>query len=386
LRSDRLLLLGLAFVAACEIEKVAIPSTPRSVVMHSVLSATSPDQVVLLERTYNGSVDTYLPPFDLESPFGADSGVAESGATVALIDPNGDTLFAHEDGFHGGPGAGVYRFYLPGNQLVRNATYLLRVVTAANESLSATTSVPDGAPTANATASTFNRASDTLAVQWAASAGARSYFVRIETPFGPRSFFTDSTHIRLTGELRNPEASGLPRVFFPGFPQAVTVSAVDQNFFDWYRSHNDEISGRGVINRVAGGLGVFGSLVRVVFDDYNVVVPQTEPEAGRWVLSATPGVPAPQFTDFLLYVESRSARSDQADALSGRVANQHEIGEDECDVCGVLGSVQGSDIRLAVLDGWYARDTLDVFLGQIHGDTLTGHFRNHGFLANYVRQ
>ena len=41
---------------------------------------------------------------------------------------------------------------------------------------------------------------------------------------------------------------------FPGFPQVVTVSAVDDNYYDWYRTHNDEISGRGVINRVEPGL------------------------------------------------------------------------------------------------------------------------------------
>ena len=41
---------ALALLSACELEKVAIPSTTRSVVMHAVLSATSPDQIVLLER------------------------------------------------------------------------------------------------------------------------------------------------------------------------------------------------------------------------------------------------------------------------------------------------------------------------------------------------
>ena len=79
--------------------------------------------------------------------------------------------------------------------------------------------------------------------------GARSYFVRVETPYGPRAFFTDDTRVRLSGDLRNADADGLPRVFIPGFPQAVTVSAVDSNYYDWFRTHNDVLSGTGLLNQ-----------------------------------------------------------------------------------------------------------------------------------------
>ena len=93
--------------------------------------------------------------------------------------------------------------------------------------------------------------------------GARSYFVRVETPYGPLSFFTESTFVRLPGTLRNADVLSLPHVFIPGFPQTVTVSAVDSNYYDWYRTRNDAISGEGLVSRVKGGIGVFGSLVRL---------------------------------------------------------------------------------------------------------------------------
>ena len=80
--------------------------------------------------------------------------------------------------------------------------------------------------------------------EWTATPGARSYFVRVETPYGPRTFFTESTRVRLPAMLRNADVDALPHVFIPGFPQAVTVSAVDSNYYDWYRTHNDAHLGR----------------------------------------------------------------------------------------------------------------------------------------------
>ena len=128
--------------------------------------------------------------------------------------------------------------------------------------------------------------------------------MRIETPFGPRSFFTDSTRVRLTGELRNTDVKVLPHVFFPGFPQAVTVSAVDSNYYDWYRTHNDPALGRGLVNRVQGGFGLFGSLVRLRFE-LRVVAPQPEPAAGVFRFNGPPEQRATTpYLSLELYVES----------------------------------------------------------------------------------
>lgn len=390
MRSERLLRLTLlTLLTACEIEKVAIPRTEARLALHGVLSASAATQVVLLERTRTGSVQVIAPPFDLADPVVTDEGIAETGALVRLITPSGQTLFAREDNTvrDDGKGGGIYRFTLPGDALERNATYRLLVQTNAGENLTAETSVPSGVAAAVADQRVFDRARDTVMLEWPAEPGARSYFVRIETPFGPRSFFTDSTRLRLGGELRNVDVQQLPRVFIPGFPQAVTVSAVDSNYYDWYRTSNDAISGTGLVNRVQGGLGVFGSLVRLRFQDLRVVAPQTEPVAGTFNFVGTPleqsTTPYPSLE---LYVESPTARDDQPDALSGRSVQRVIFGDTGCPICGLLGTARNGHIQLALLNGWYASDTLELFTGEIRGDTIVGSYRGFGGIVHFVKQ
>jgi hypothetical protein len=357
--------------------------------MHSVLSATATNQVVLLERTRNGSVFMLAPHFDLEDPVVSDEGIAEPGASIVMTTPSGRTLVAREDRVvrSDRKGGGIYRFALRGDSLERAGTYRLTVTSARGEVLTAETSVPGGAAAPAPLPLTFDRSRDTLEISWAATSGARSYFVRIETPFGPRSFFTDSTRVRLAGELRNIDVDGLPRVFFPGFQQAVTVSAVDSNYFDWYRTHNDVLSGSGLINRVAGGIGVFGSLVRLQFQDVHVVTPQTEPEAGHWDFAGTATERATTpYWSLDLYVESRSRRSDQADALSGRYQARPRFGDPCLSVNGVLASTKDGKIDVAFLCSWFARDTVEMFSGEIRGDTIVGRYRGLGGQARFVKQ
>jgi hypothetical protein len=376
--------------AACEIEKVEIPRPePRLVALHGVLSASATTQVVLLERTRNGSVAVVGPSFELENPLGSDSGIAENGAIVTLTTPSGITLVAREDNtiVLGSSGGGIYRFALPGTALERSGTYRLSVLTRNGEQLGAEIVVPGGAAAMVAEPRTFDRASDVLELEWPVTPGARSYFVRVESPYGPRSFFTDDTHVRLSGDLRNADLDALPRVFIPGFPQAITVSAVDSNYYDWFRTHNDALSGSGLINRVRGGLGVFGSLVRLRLLDVNVVAPQREPVAGSFRLAGTPTeVSATPYLSLELYVESAAARSDQPDALSGRTFRRRSLGEVGCTLCGVLGSARNGHVELQLLSGWSARDTTDTFVGELRGDTLIGSYRFAGGVARFVRE
>lgn len=382
--------MAIAFVvllAGCKIEEVEIPRTSSRVALHSVLSATAPNQVMLLERTRNGSVTILAEPFELENPFLNDQGIAEPGATATLVTPGGQLFVGREDMTPGGTGSGVYRFSLPGSSLERSGSYRLSVVTTGGETLTAETSVPGGVAAALADYRTFDRSADALRLAWPTTPGARSYFVRIETPFGPRSFFTSDTTVKLAGDLRNPDVSRLPHVFIPGFPQAVTVSAVDSNFYDWYRTHNGELSGVGLINRVQGGLGVFGALVRLRFEALTVVAPQPEPVAGTFVFTGTPEeqIAAP-YTRLELYVESHAARSDQDDALSGRYVRQMRLGDIGCAVCGLLGTARGNHVELAFLRDWFAGDTVEYLTGELRGDTIVGSYRGHGGINHFVRQ
>ena len=380
---------ALLVLAGCELEEVEIPRTDPRIALHSVLSASAPTQVVMLERTRTGSVFLIGPPFDLTDPVVSDEGIAESGAVVRLTTPDGQTLVAREDNTTrgDGKGAGIYRFALPGEALSRAGTYRLAVRTVGGTEISAETSVPAGVPALVAEQRLFNRARDTLIVEWPASPGARSYVVRIETPFGPRTFFTDSTRVRLTGELRNVDVNVLPRVFIPGFPQMVTVSAVDSNYYDWYRTNNDALSGTGVINRVRGGIGVFGSLVRLRFQELRVVAPQTEQAAGLFRFAGTPA--ERETTPYLsleLYVESRSGRSDQGDALSGRFERRPTFTLPNDPIDGLLGTVRNGSVKLAFLRNWSSTDTVEVLTGEIRGDTIIGSYRGFGGIARFVKQ
>ena len=390
LRSSRIasVVAAATLLTACEIEKVDIPRTEQQIALHGVLSASAFSQVVLLERTRNGSVSVFAPPFDLEDPLGSDSGIAEIDAIVTLTTPSGATLVAKEDRTElFNTGDGVYRFDLRGSALERNGSYRLSVLTRDGQQLGAETVVPAGAAAVVAESRAFDRASDVLVVEWPESPGARSYFVRIETPYGPRAFFTDGTRVRLSGDLRNAEADGIPRVFIPGFPQAVTVSAVDSNYYDWFRSHNDVLTGTGLLNRVRGGLGVFGSLVRLRLIDLDVVAPLPEPTAGtfRFVgtaaeLSSTP------YLSLKLYVESAASRSDQPDALSGNAIKRKSLGDPGCSLCGVLGSARNRQVELQFLNAWSARDTVETFVGELRGDTLVGTWRGAGGVGRFVRE
>jgi len=394
--SDRVLLRAraaavslLVTAAACEIEKIGISPTKSMVSLHGVLSGSASSQVVLLERTRNGTVRMFAPPFDLADPIISDEGVAESGAFVTLTTPDGETLTAVEDSRvrDDRKGEGIYRFTLPGSALIATGNYQLSVRTVGGEVLNAETSVPEGVAAVVADQATFDRSRDTAVFEWPKSPGARSYFVRIETPFGPRSFFTDSTRVRFPGGLRNVDVTVLPHVFIPGFPQAVTVSAVDSNYYDWYRTHNDALSGSGLVNRVRGGIGVFGALVRLKYVNYEVVAPQTEAVAGTFKFVGTPlEAETTPYLALHLYVESPSSRSDQGDALSGRFERRPSFSQPNEPIDGLLGTLLKGKVELSFLRNWSSTDTVEVFRGELHGDTLVGSYRGFGGIAHFVKQ
>jgi hypothetical protein len=386
--------------SACEIEKAAIARPPAQLALHGMLSATAPSQVVLLEHTRNGSVQLIAPPFDVTDPVVSDEGIAETGALVTLQGPSGELYLAREDNTTriDGKGQGIYRFALPGSALQRNAPYHLTVQTTAGATLTAETSVPGGTAAQDPAPgvlpdSLFDRSRDTMDLRWTAVPGARSYFVRVETPYGPLSFFTESTFVRLPGMLRNTDVTSLPRVFVPGFPQTVTVSAVDSNYYDWYRTRNDPISGEGLLNRVKGGIGVFGSLVRIRLEEVHVVAPQSQSIAGEYVTGGTDleRSVAP-YSSLSLYVESPASRSDQPDLLTGRYTIGVGWKFTGCQTCGLFGTVQGSAVTIALLEtgletkGWSARDTVDLFTGTVKGDTLVGTYRFKGGPFHFVRK
>lgn len=370
-------------VTACELGTVDVPRTTPTVVVHGVLNPSSSTQVVLLERTLTGTKNIPDTSFDVTDPIASAGGIPITGAVVQLVDSTGRLFQATEDltTLANGKGAGVYRFALPGTSLILGGRYELRVRTALGENVTAFTRVPQAPVRAfGALSRTINRDHDTLFIQWNRAPAARAYMVRVESPFGPFFLFTDSTAVRLTPDLRNIFSNDFERVFIPGFRQDIVVGAVDSNFYDYYRTNNDPFTGSGIISRVEGGTGFFGSLVSLNNGTLTVIADQAEPNEGRFRLltNLTTNTYASQF---VLYVESEPARDGLPIALTGRYTTSLPNSRSD----GIVGRQFGTTITLALLSNQLAVDTLEVFLGQLRGDTLSGSYRKSGGSATFVR-
>jgi len=368
---------------ACTIGEVNVPKTQAFLVVHGVLNTSAADQIVLVERSLTGAVDIKNTNFNPNEPIASDGGVPVTGATAELIGPTGLIVTAVEDRLvtQNATGSGVYRFRVGGASLLRGRTYRLHVRTREGEDLTATTTIPAATTPSQMPIRSFNRTQDTLMLTWPAAQQTRSYAARIETPFGPFFLFTDSLFLRLTGDLRNLFADDLPRVLIPGFEQGVLIAAVDSNFYDYYRTQNDPFTGSGIISRVQGGVGFFGSLVPVVRQVLDVTAVRQQPIESRFVyLTSPPGAARPAANDLNLYIESPSLRSDVPSAISGKYTTPLLRTD------GVLGSQAGSRVTLALLANQSAFDTITVFSGELRGDTLVGSFGDRPGPAVFVRR
>ena len=381
--SNRLaaLLGATTLIAACDIGTVTVPRTASTVVVHAVLNPSFRTQVVLVERTLTGALTVRDTGFDANDPIVSAGGIPVSGAAVEILDSTGLSYPGIEErtiATDSGKGAGVYRVALPGSSLVFGARYQLRVRTTSGEQLTAFARLPRAIVRGlGGLTRTFNRDRDTLLLAWAAADAARTYAVRIESPFGPFFFFTDRTRIRLTGDLRNLFAKDLPRALIPGFRQGIVVTAVDSNFYDYYRTNNDPFTGSGIISRVAGGGGLFGAVVELRTGTLAVVADQHGGIEGRFRRAGS-GAPA-GITQLTLYVESPPTRSGLPEALSGQYLT---LGQESG---GLIGKLHDSTVTLALLANQLAVDTGAVFTGVLRGDTLVGSYRNVPGVAIYLR-
>jgi hypothetical protein len=387
LRSKLAVLIAIAIGAsACEIGQVTLPVRPATLVIHGILSPTATTQTVLVERTLTGGFALQSYDFSSSEAILSDGGEPESSATVTMDLPDGRTILARElQSFSSlGNGAGMYIFSLPGTSLVLGGKYKLKVVTTKQEVVTAETIVPVAAAVTSGPTVTFNRETSAYQVQWADIAQSRGYQVRIDGPYVPWITFTDSNHISLTGDLRSLSADRLPHVFIPGFRQSVSIAAVDANVYDYYRTYNNSFTGSGLINRVKGGVGVFGAMTVVARQTVNVIAPTQEPIEGKFeVLLGSLGYRYGGFGNALsiaVYVESASAKAGQPDALSGAYGDLPTRTNG-----GFVGTRTGSKVKIAFLTNQLLRDTVDVFTGELRGDTLDGTFKK-GAPAKYVRQ
>jgi len=377
---------GAIALASCELGTITVPKTTPSIVVHAVLNANATSQVILVERTLTGAIPVHDTSFNAADPIVSDGGIPVTGAQVEIIDSAGTARPAVEDlsVSTNGTGAGVYRVVLPGG-LRLGARYQLHIVTPQGEQVTAFTRVPfpEFAST-GALSRTFNRDHDSLVVQWKRAAAARAYALRIESPFGPFFLFTDSLSFHMNGDLRNLFASDLPRVFVPGFRQDVLIAAVDSNFFDYYRTNNDPFTGSGIISRLNGALGMFGSMVTLNSGTLSVVADQTEPIEGRYRVTSATGDATSFVSTITLYVESPPAKgaTDAMTALSGRYTSVGPNPRTD----GIIGRMKGNTVSFALLANQLAGDTVDVFTGTLDGTTLSGKYKKRTGEIVFLKQ
>ena len=361
-------------LVACQFDEKTVAIQPSQVVVHAVLDPGSGVQQVLVERTLTGAVDVRDGErFDPEDPINSGGGIPIGDCVVTVTGPDG-VLIGEESiaptrpfNYH----TGRYILRLPTQTagspvtLRMGARYFLRVVTPEGSVVTGTTVLPIafGAPDPRLDA--FNRDRDSLRLVWADAAGARSFLVRAESPFGPFLLFTDSNSVTLHGDLRNYFASSLERVFIPGFRQRVTVAAVDTNYFDYYRTRNDPFTGAGIINRLQGGIGVFGAAVTLAGRTIDVVQDVREPTLeGIWDVASSDNVGSGLVEIVRIYVETPGEPS----ALSGWFGRGSSIAG------GMVGSRTNGRIVLKFLANQAAVDTIAVFSGEQRGESIFGAF------------
>ena len=365
------LLAATALSAACEFGEVTVPTSDPMVIVQAIMRPDIARQWLIVEQTLTG-----LAVIDRESIVvpGTPLPLPVSGATVTVTnrtdpnDPCGTTVFTEDPGVPDIPmGAGVY-WSPDGCPMMRAGDTLeLRVVTPGGAVVTGTSEVPGATAFVMQVASTavevpgpvltLNRDVDSLKANAAVIAGrALQLEVRRPTVSGSSVpgfwFVVDSTAMTVPGNLPDiisaflQDTSGIPDEFPPVFAAGryydVTVALGDARYFDFVRSGNIPPSGRGFVNNLQGGMGVFGSLVAAT-NEVRVVGNLDDGREGLYrVTGALFGVPVDATLE--LYVETADADSTELSAfVSGAWLN---------------GSIDES------ADGVFRADTLSLVIEQ----------------------
>lgn len=359
-------LLATLVLSACESTPVEVASPAAAIVVHSVLNPDASEQVVLVESSLTGRVDIDDGlKFDALDPIRTAGGSPISGADVRLLSDGDSVGVRATETLVRTRGTGRYVVPRASLALQPGRRYRLRIRTGDGREVTGETLVP-GAPTgwtagagAVAMPVVLDRSRDTLQLRWSAVRDARTYAIRIETPYGPWALFADSTQFTLSGGLRNYFAPGLPSVWFPGFVQTASVVAVDANFYDYNRSGNDPFGGTGLISSVRGGIGLFGSVVNMLRREVSVTERTRFPLDARWRGVTSAGTLAE--IDLWVDVEGPTVSS-----VSGREVTALRRY--------MLGTLRGESLRLVTLAAGSSADTVSVLTARLAGDSLVGSY------------
>jgi hypothetical protein len=273
---------------ACDLSEVEIPQGEPMVVVQAVMRPDRDRQYVVVEGTFTGDVD-YESNVDAIVPLeGAPKTPIEDAlVTVANLDIPGDScgspvLFTDRSPT-GSVSPGVYWAPSACPTMQAGDRVELMVITPDSQTITGVARIPgmtgaslwyqgDSLPFGTDSMTTFNRDRDTISVRVEAVVGrllqidvlrSGELDMHIGEDLVPSSkLFADTTAVTLPGDLVDVFSRGDgDDVFRPGRTYSLSVALSDTNYYDFARSANNPYTGHGFINRLTGGVGVFGSLV-----------------------------------------------------------------------------------------------------------------------------
>ena len=277
-------------LGGCDLNEVEIPQGEPIVIVQGVLRPDLDQQYVIVERSFVGTV-SYEVGVDASIPTEGAPKTPLEGAlvTVANLDLPSDSC-GNPVVFSPDPPtsslhrlAGVYWGPSSCPSMAAGQRIALRVETPEGAVVTGVTRLPgmDGAVVSvggdsilfdPSTLTIFDRDRDTLRV-WIEGAQGRLLQLQIrrsglltiagtEEIVPGAKIFADTTAVSVPGDVVDVFARGIgDDVFRAGRDYVLTAALADTNYFDFARSRNNEFTGRGFINRLSGGVGVFGSLV-----------------------------------------------------------------------------------------------------------------------------
>jgi hypothetical protein len=252
-------------LAACELTEVTVAEGDPRVIVQAVVSITELSQFVIVERSLTGSSD------GLATSLPGGRGYPIGGAQVTLMNDGPSSCGDTEQGFgfNGETYEGAIVCRPQAGDHLR-----LRVETPSGDVVTGTTTVPGArrvsvrlatdSATAVGQVLTLDRQRDTIRIG-VDPILARAMQVEVRWRDNPDEIavylFTDTLGVALPGDLINPfEGDEGEPVFEVGREYSLTVAVTDTNYYDFVRSRSDPFTGRGFLNHLEGGIGVFGSV------------------------------------------------------------------------------------------------------------------------------
>ncbi len=271
-------------LSACELDEITIPQAQPVVVVHGVINVGEPLQFVILEQSLTGRSSQHYSSGPVP-PAPAGEGIPIEGAYVTFtyhgtgscVQP---TVRLHERppvelGGVGNVASGTYETselcsLSPGDSVE------LRVEALNGEVVRGMTVIPGARSIDVHTRSergddlTVNHGADSVWIDVDPIVGRALVFelsrdpLRTPDGYGGTHFTlaSDTTSMVLAGDLITFEDEDEGEaVFRPGSYMTLTVAVADTNYYDFVRSFSNPLTGRGFINHMQGGVGVFGSVL-----------------------------------------------------------------------------------------------------------------------------